>query len=128
MLKYISGRQYPVVPPVQLGAQEHVVTSFSIPGVAAEDRILLEMELCWEKRKGADLGRMEIVLHQGSPFGPVLYSSDETCYSTTTTLLEYEETGVSVPEPLYYVSVCSTTHTALLTGPLFIKCQVFSEE
>ncbi|MWV46835.1 hypothetical protein GRF59_24810 [Paenibacillus sp. HJL G12] len=71
-----------------VGADEIVLTSVTLEGVAEGDRIVLAIDVSWLKPL-CDLGELEFFLRKGAADGPVIYWTLETCYAKARTKENY---------------------------------------
>ncbi|WP_189018734.1 hypothetical protein [Paenibacillus marchantiophytorum] len=109
--------------PFLITDKEVVLTSVIAMHVSPGNRIILQMEVAWEKPMNWDMGEIEIVLRKDAPDGPVIYWTLESCFVSAHTIVEQVEIGEN-PVHIYYLSVLSSEHRAIIVGPYLLKCTV----
>ncbi len=111
--------------PFAVGEEEIVLTSLVMRQIAAGDRIMLRLEVGWEKPYYWDTGELEIIVRQDRADGPVVYWTLETCFEQARTIDTVTVTGTR-PEQLFYLSVRSAEGRARIGGHYSLQGTVYA--
>ncbi|MCY9694368.1 hypothetical protein [Paenibacillus alginolyticus] len=109
--------------PFLVADKEIILTSVIAMHVSPGNRIVLQMEVAWEKPNNWDMGEIEINLRKDTPDGPVIYWTLESCFISAHTIVEQVEIGEN-PVQIYYLTVQSSEHRAVIVGPYLLRCTV----
>lgn len=93
--------------PIEVTNQEIELCSLHLTHLTPGDQIILEAGVGWQKN--LDIGELEIMIRKGSPFGPILYQTEETCFNTTYSVLKYTDSDIQGDTHVYYLTVKSTS-------------------
>jgi|GEM_PF-964502 len=107
--------------PMLLSTNEVQLTSLTLKQLQPGDRVELMYSLAWEKPGHRDIGEIELTLRRGSPNGPVVSWSEETCYQKAVSTGHHTEISAATGELTYYLSAASFDQRAIAIGPLVLK-------
>lgn len=110
--------------PFTVGRQEIVLTSVSLQDVSTGDRIVLGIDVSWRKTIYWDMGELEFLLRLGSPDGPVIYWTLETCFEKARTQESHTLTAVEGMS-VFYLTVKSADERAQISGSYSLEGSVF---
>ncbi|GAB6991495.1 hypothetical protein [Paenibacillus pini] len=113
--------------PFLVGAEDIILTAVTLPGISQGDRIVLSINIGWEKPSRWDMGEIEVFIRQNTSDGPILYWSLESCYLKARTRESITLTGNEQMEHFYLI-VRSLHQQAIISGDYFLEGTVFSEE
>lgn len=106
--------------------KEIVLTSVSLQHVSPGDKVVLKLEIGWDKPVHWDMGEIIILIRSETPDGPIVLQAEEACFFFAHTKLEH--TLVGGPErQAYYLSVYSPDARARITGPYSLEGAVYSQ-
>ncbi|WP_146241117.1 hypothetical protein [Paenibacillus sambharensis] len=110
-------------PAFDIGEAEVVLTSVSLFPVDSGERILLRLEIGWEKPVEWDTGELEVAVRHGSKDGPVVYWTTENCFqeAKTTETFAVEASGSAEH---FYLTVQSAEGRARIKGPFLLEGRV----
>lgn len=97
-----------------VGAEEIVLTSVTLEGIEAGDRVVLSIDVSWLKPM-CDLGELEFFLRKDAADGPVIYWTLETCYAKARTKESFTLTAEGGMRH-FYLSVKSCEQKARLVS------------
>ncbi|MDF2936145.1 MAG: hypothetical protein K0Q90_1518 [Paenibacillaceae bacterium] len=110
--------------PFPVGESEIVLTSVTLSGLVPADRVMLLLEIGWDKPLTWDMGELEIKIHKYSPVGPVVYQMTEACFFKAHTRTKYEESG-ETGQVSYFLTVNSPELKARIVGPYSLEGAVY---
>ncbi|MEF2967953.1 hypothetical protein V3851_19155 [Paenibacillus sp. M1] len=128
-MKYIHkvGTAAGTFPPFLVRADEIVLTSVTMMHINPGDRLVLRMDVGWEKPIHWDTGEMEFRIRKDTPDGPVIYWNLETCFERAYSMETVTDVGVA-PIQHYYLTVRSSESRGIITGPYSLQGSVFPVE
>ncbi|MFM9330888.1 hypothetical protein [Paenibacillus mesotrionivorans] len=110
--------------PFPVGASEIVLTSVTLSGLVPADRVLLLLEIGWDKPLNWDMGELDIRIRRNSAMGPVIYQMTEGCFFKAHTRTKYEESG-QTGTVSYFLTVASPELKARIVGPYGLEGAVY---
>ncbi|MDF2927539.1 MAG: hypothetical protein K0R57_6453 [Paenibacillaceae bacterium] len=113
-------------PPFPVSRSEIVLTSVSLNKIGPKDRIVLRMEVGWDKPLHWDMGELELILRAGAVNGPIVFLASEACFYRAHTKLEHVERG-GAEHQIYYLSVISMEDRARIVGPYSLEGIVYED-
>ncbi|WP_410771907.1 hypothetical protein [Fontibacillus sp. BL9] len=113
--------------PFLVGKDEVVLTSVSLMHISPGDRLVLRMDVGWEKSVQWDTGEIEFRIRKDAADGPVIYWTRETCSEKGYTMEKTTDSGVN-PVQHYYLTACSSDSRAIISGPYSLQGSVFPLE
>jgi hypothetical protein len=111
--------------PIPVTEKELVLTSVSLNNVSPGDRILLKLEVGWDKPLNWDMGELEIMIRKGRADGPIVFLASEACFYFAHTKLEHTERGGGTGHEMYYLTVRSVESRCRITGPYSLEGIVY---
>lgn len=123
---YKSGIAKGSFPPFPVEGQEVVLTSVFLKNIGPDDRIVLRLEIGWDKPLQWDMGELEIMIRMGAPNGPIVFQSTEACFFFANTKLEHTQSG-GQPQQIFYLTVRSPESRARIVGPYFFEGTVYDK-
>lgn len=112
--------------PFLVAKTEIVLTSVSLQKISPTDRIVLRLEVAWDKPLQWDMGELDIMIREGSPNGPVVYTTTEACFYFAHTKLEHTIRSRS-GQQIYYLTVSSAEARARIVGPYSLEGIVYDK-
>lgn len=104
--------------------KEIVLTSVTLRPVSPKDRIVLKLEVAWDKPLNWDMGELEIMIRKGAVNGPIVFVTTEGCFYFAHTKLEHVEYG-GPEHQIYYLTIRSAEGRARLVGPYSLEGTVY---
>lgn len=121
---YKTGAKKGEFQPFPVGAGEIVLTAVTLSDLVPADRVMLKLEIGWDKPVHWDMGELDIRIRKNSPTGPVLYRMTESCFFKAHTRTKHEEGG-ETGQVSYYLTVASAEQKARIVGPYGLEGMVF---
>ncbi|RAV01256.1 hypothetical protein [Paenibacillus sp. YN15] len=110
--------------PFPVGESEIVLTSVTLSGLVPADRIMLLLEIGWDKPVTWDMGELEVKIRKYSASGPIVYQMTEACFFKAHTRTKYEEGG-EAGQVSYFLTVRSPELKARIVGPYSLEGAVY---
>ncbi|MFB9329635.1 hypothetical protein ACFFSY_27170 [Paenibacillus aurantiacus] len=110
--------------PFLVGDEEITLTSVLLPDTSPGDRIVLKMEIAWDKPPHWDTGELEVILRRDAPSGPLIYWTLESCFLKAR-YVESETVQAQGGTQLFYLSVRSKEQRARIIGPYSLQGTVY---
>lgn len=110
--------------PFPVGAEEIVLTSVTLSGLVPADRVVLLLEIGWDKPLIWDMGELDIKIRKYSPAGPIVYQMTEACFFKAHTQTKYENGG-EAGQISYFLTVSSPESKARIVGPYSLDGAVY---
>ncbi|RED76853.1 hypothetical protein [Cohnella phaseoli] len=121
-----SGAQLGSFKPFEVGDEEVVLTGLWLDNLEPSHRIVLEIEIGWDKPITSDLGELEIMIRKGDPNGEIVEWTQENCFNSTLTKIEVS-TGEESSFQNYVLTVKSLGTRARIIGPYLLKGSVLTK-
>lgn len=121
-----SGAQLGSFEPFEVGDEEVVLTGLWLDNLDPSYRIVLEIEIGWDRPIYADLGELEITIRKTDLNGDIVEWTQENCFNYSLTKLDVSTVEES-PFRNYVLTVKSLGARARITGPYLLKGTVLSK-
>ncbi len=112
--------------PYEIGDEEVVLTGLWLDHLDPSYRIVLEIQIGWDKPIHADLGDLEIMIRRGDAAGEIVEWTQETCFNSAFTNID-ASTEEASPHQNYVLTVKSSGTRARIIGPYRFKGTVLSK-
>ncbi|AZN39629.1 hypothetical protein [Paenibacillus albus] len=112
--------------PFLVGPDEMVLASVALANIAQGDRIVLSLEIAWERLHDWDSGELEIMIREGTETGTVIYWNMESCFLRARSMERYTMAGGAAAAQRYYLIVRSAEKRARITGPYSLQGAVYA--
>jgi hypothetical protein len=121
-----SGAQLGTFEPFEIGDEEVVLTGLWLDKLDSSYRIVLEIEIGWDKPIASDLGELEIMIRKKDLNGGIVEWTQENCFSSALTKVDVSTVEES-PCQNYVLTVKSLGARARIIGPYLLKGTVLSK-
>ncbi|WP_239619310.1 hypothetical protein [Cohnella mopanensis] len=128
MVKYSvsSGAQHGTFEPFEIGDEEVVLTGLWLDKLDPSYRIVLEIEIGWDKPITSDLGELEIMIRKKDLNGEIVEWTQENCFNSALTKIDVSTREESSFQN-FVLTVKSLGTRARIIGPYLLKGTVLSK-
>jgi hypothetical protein len=121
-----SGAYFGTFEPFIVGDEEIVLTGIWLEKLEPAHRIVLEIEIGWDKPIDVDLGELEITIRKRDLNGEIVEWTQENCYISALTKVDVS-TAEDSPYQNYVLTVKSLETRARIIGPYLLKGTVITK-